>query len=77
MAVSLAIGLIVIVAALNIVTSLILLVMEKGRDIAILKTMGTSALIFMMQGRITSAWSDDRWRKSRARRVSHHGTATM
>jgi lipoprotein-releasing system permease protein len=55
-AVSLAIGLIVIVAALNIVTSLILLVMEKNRDIAILKTMGTSArsvtLIFMMQGLI-------------------------
>jgi lipoprotein-releasing system permease protein len=55
-AVSLAIGLIVIVAALNIVTSLILLVMEKNRDIAILKTMGTSArsvtVIFMMQGLI-------------------------
>jgi lipoprotein-releasing system permease protein len=55
-AVSLAIGLIVIVAALNIVTSLILLVMEKNRDIAILKTMGTSArsitAIFMMQGLI-------------------------
>ncbi len=55
-AVSLAIGLIVIVAALNIVTSLIMLVMEKGRDIAILKTMGTSArsvtAIFMMQGLI-------------------------
>src|SRR4029453_3813528 len=55
-AVSLAIGLIVMVAALNIVTSLILLVMEKNRDIAILKTMGASAgsvtLIFMMQGLI-------------------------
>jgi lipoprotein-releasing system permease protein len=55
-AVSLAIGLIVVVAALNIVTSLILLVMEKNRDIAILKTMGTSArsvtLIFIMQGLI-------------------------
>ena len=55
-AVSLAIGLIVMVAALNIVTSLILLVMEKNRDIAILKTMGTSAksvtIIFMMQGLI-------------------------
>jgi lipoprotein-releasing system permease protein len=34
------IGLIVGVAALNIVASLILLVMEKTRDIAILKTMG-------------------------------------
>ena len=55
-AVSLAIGLIVMVAALNIVASLILLVMEKNRDIAILKTMGASAksvtIIFMMQGLI-------------------------
>ena len=42
-AVSLAIGLIVMVAALNIIASLILLVMEKNRDIAILKTMGASA----------------------------------
>src|SRR6266566_3378579 len=37
MAISLTIGLIVMVAALNIVASLILLVMEKHRDIAILK----------------------------------------
>ena len=55
-AVSLAIGLIVMVAALNIIASLILLVMEKNRDIAILKTMGASAksvtMIFMMQGSI-------------------------
>jgi len=55
-AVSLAIGLIVMVAALNIIASLILLVMEKSRDIAILKTMGASArsvtIIFMMQGLI-------------------------
>jgi lipoprotein-releasing system permease protein len=55
-AVSLAIGLIVMVAALNIVASLILLVMEKNRDIAILKTMGARArsvtAIFMMQGLI-------------------------
>ena len=43
MAISITIGLIVMVAALNIVASLILLVMEKSRDIAILKTMGTSA----------------------------------
>jgi lipoprotein-releasing system permease protein len=53
-AMSLAIGLIVAVAALNIVTSLILLVIEKSRDIAILKTMGASArsvtAIFVMQG---------------------------
>ena len=42
MAMSIAIGLIVMVAALKIVASLVLLVMEKSRDIAILKTMGTS-----------------------------------
>ena len=56
MAISLTIGLIVMVAALNIIASLILLVMEKNRDIAILKTMGASArsvtAIFMMQGLI-------------------------
>ena len=50
------IGLIVAVAALNIVASLILLVMEKTRDIAILKTMGASArsimLIFLIRGLI-------------------------
>jgi lipoprotein-releasing system permease protein len=55
-AVSLAIGLIVMVAALNIVASLILLVMEKHRDIAILKTMGASArsvtVVFILQGLI-------------------------
>jgi lipoprotein-releasing system permease protein len=54
MAISLTIGLIVMVAALNIIASLILLVMEKHRDIAILKTMGASArsvtFIFMLQG---------------------------
>ena len=55
-AISLTIGLIVVVAALNIVASLILLVMEKHRDIAILKTMGAGSrsvtTIFMMQGLI-------------------------
>jgi lipoprotein-releasing system permease protein len=55
-AISLAIGLIVIVAALNIVASLILLVMEKRPDIAILKTMGASSrgvmFVFMLQGLI-------------------------
>ena len=54
MAISITIGLIVMVAALNIAASLILLVMEKSRDIAILKTMGSSAAsirrIFMLQG---------------------------
>jgi lipoprotein-releasing system permease protein len=56
MAISLTIGLIVMVAALNIVASLILLVMEKHRDIAILKTMGAASrsitAVFMMQGLI-------------------------
>lgn len=54
MAMSITIGLIVMVAALNIIASLVLLVMEKTRDIAILKTMGSSAAsirrIFMLQG---------------------------
>ncbi len=53
-AIAITIGLIVMVAALNIVASLILLVMEKHRDIAILKTMGCSARsvrnIFVLQG---------------------------
>jgi lipoprotein-releasing system permease protein len=56
MAISITIGLIVMVAALNIVASLVLLVMEKSRDIAILKTMGTTSSgvmrIFMLQGLI-------------------------
>jgi lipoprotein-releasing system permease protein len=53
-AISITIGLIVMVGALNIISSLILLVRQKSRDIAILKTMGTSSTrvmgIFMMQG---------------------------
>jgi lipoprotein-releasing system permease protein len=55
-AIALTIGLIVMVAALNIIASLVLLVMEKSRDIAILKTMGSPArsirTIFMLQGLI-------------------------
>jgi lipoprotein-releasing system permease protein len=54
MAISITIGLIVMVGALNIISSLILLVKQKSRDIAILKTMGTSSTrvmaVFMMQG---------------------------
>jgi lipoprotein-releasing system permease protein len=54
MAISITIGLIVAVAALNIIASLVLLVMEKSRDIAILKTMGASSrsimIVFMLQG---------------------------
>jgi lipoprotein-releasing system permease protein len=56
MAISITIGLIIMVAALNIVASLILLVMEKHRDIAILKTMGASGrsimLVFVLQGAV-------------------------
>jgi lipoprotein-releasing system permease protein len=59
MAISITIGLIVMVAALNIVASLVLLVMEKSPDIAILKTMGASArsvmAVFMLQGLIIGA----------------------
>jgi lipoprotein-releasing system permease protein len=59
MAISITIGLIVIVAALNIIASLILLVLEKHRDIAILKTMGASSrsimFVFMLQGVIIGA----------------------
>ena len=53
-AMGIGIGLIIAVAALNIIASLVLLVMEKTRDIAILKTMGASArsvmIIFLLQG---------------------------
>jgi lipoprotein-releasing system permease protein len=53
-AISITIGLIVTVAAMNIIASLVLLVMEKSRDIAILKTIGASrrsvTTIFMLQG---------------------------
>jgi lipoprotein-releasing system permease protein len=56
MVISITIGLIVLVAALNIIASLIMLVMEKRRDIAILKTMGTAGrrvtTVFMLQGLI-------------------------
>ena len=59
MAIGITIGLIVMVAALNIVASLVLLVMEKSRDIAILKTMGASSRsirrIFVLQGGIIGA----------------------
>ncbi len=56
MVIMITIGLIVLVAALNIIASLNMLVMEKRRDIAILKTMGTASrrvtTIFMLQGLI-------------------------
>ena len=55
----LAIGLIVMVAALNIVSTLILMVMEKVRDIGILRSMGASSgdilRIFLFQGSVIGA----------------------
>lgn len=46
--------LIILVAALNIISALIMVVMEKGRDIAILKSMGATSAsimkIFFLQG---------------------------
>ncbi|MBF0323324.1 MAG: lipoprotein-releasing ABC transporter permease subunit, partial [Magnetococcales bacterium] len=46
--------LVVLVAAFNIISSLIMVVMEKGRDVAILKTMGATAnsimTIFVING---------------------------
>jgi len=48
--------LIVLVAAFNIISTLIMMVMEKGRDIGILKSMGATSqsimLIFMVQGMV-------------------------
>ena len=49
-------GLIILVAALNIVSTLIMVVMEKGRDIAILRAMGATKnsilRIFITEGMI-------------------------
>jgi lipoprotein-releasing system permease protein len=59
-AIAITIGLIVMVAALNIVATLILMVMEKHKDIAILVSMGASraaiARIFMLQGTVIGAF---------------------
>jgi lipoprotein-releasing system permease protein len=53
---SITIGLIVLVAALNIVATLIMMVLEKGRDIAVLMSMGATRAnirrIFILQGTI-------------------------
>ena len=58
-AIAITIGLIVMVAALNIVATLVLMVMEKHKDIAILVSMGASrgaiARIFMLQGTLIGA----------------------
>lgn len=54
MAFSIILGLIVLVAGLNIISTLVMMVMEKYRDIAILKSMGATDLsvmkIFIYQG---------------------------
>ena len=59
LALFIAISLIVLVASLNIVSTLTLMVMEKGRDIAIITAMGgtsrTVTLIFILQGLIIGA----------------------
>ena len=53
------IGLIIFIAALNITTTLILVVMERRRDIAVLNTMGATARsimsIFVIEGAILGA----------------------
>jgi lipoprotein-releasing system permease protein len=58
-AIGITIGLIVIVAALNIIATLILMVMEKHQDIAILVSMGASRgaimRIFVLQGALIGA----------------------
>jgi lipoprotein-releasing system permease protein len=58
-AIAITIGLIVMVAALNIVATLILMVMEKHKDVAILVSMGASrgaiTRIFMLQGTVIGA----------------------
>lgn len=59
MAIGITIGLIVAVAALNIVATLVLMVMEKHRDIAILVSFGASRgaimRLFMLQGVVIGA----------------------
>jgi lipoprotein-releasing system permease protein len=52
--ISICLALIILVAALNIISALIMVVMEKGKDIAILKSMGATSgsimKIFFLQG---------------------------
>ena len=67
MAISLTIGLIVMVAALNIVASLILLVMEKHRDIAHSEDDGRERA--ERDGHLHAAGADHRHRRHDGRRV--------
>jgi lipoprotein-releasing system permease protein len=59
LAMSIAIGLIILVAALNIVSVLVLMVMEKVRDIGVLSAMGATSAgirrIFLLQGLIIAS----------------------
>jgi lipoprotein-releasing system permease protein len=52
------VALIILVAALNIVSALVMVVMEKGKDIAVLKSMGSTSRsimkIFFLQGLVIS-----------------------
>lgn len=59
LALAIILGLIILVAALNIIGTLIMLVMEKSRDIAVLRAMGTTKeqirRIFIIDGTIIGA----------------------
>lgn len=59
LAMSIAIGLIILVAALNIISVLVLMVMEKVRDIGVLSAMGATSggirRIFLLQGLIIAS----------------------
>ena len=80
MAIGITIGLIVMVAALNIVATLILMVMEKHKDIAILVSMGASrgpiTRIFMLQGTVIGAVGHARGRASWAGAPAASSTTT-
>ena len=74
-AIGITIGLIVMVAALNIVATLILMVMEKHKDIAILVSMGASrgaiTRIFMLQGTLIGALGTLAGARARLGRLPH------
>lgn len=54
--ISLVLGFIILVAAFNIISTLILLILEKGREIAVLKSLGATnrsiLLVFLIDGQI-------------------------
>ena len=62
------IGLIQVVAALNILIALVMMVMEKHRDIAILLSMGAKARqirkIFILEGALIGAVGTQSWARS-------------